>query len=515
MSLTRKFSQFGAAALLILGLLGPAAVPSARAANAQPALALLAAESPAQAVAVIVQKAATGADAEIRVARLGGRVTKDLRIINAFAAEMTAQAALELARSASVRWVSLDAPLTDAGGPKTCGECINTSSLLSTYVRAIGADRLWNAAPYLQGQGLGVAVVDSGINSHGDLAQNSNGRGALRILTSAKFNSFSNNSSDNYGHGTHIAGIIGGNGAMSRGAQIGVAPKVNLINVKVSDDQGRGTTSDAVSGLQWVLDNKATYNIRVVNLSLNSSVAESYHTSPLNAAVEVLWFNGIVVVVSAGNNGGGDQGILYPPANDPFVITVGAADDRGTLSLADDSLASFSAFGQTQSGVAKPEIVAPGTNIISLLASNGADLVRGHPDHRVDGFAGGKDYYFRMSGTSMAAAVVSGAVVLLLQDEPNLTPDQVKYRLMATGRPFSGGNGATYLDIFAAVNGTTTASANTGLAASQLLWSGTQPVTWNSVNWNSVNWNSVNWNSVNWNSVNWNSVNWNSTHWGP
>jgi len=123
-----------------------------------------------------------------------------------------------------------------------------------------------------------------------------------------------------------------------------------------------------------------------------------------------------------------------------------------------------------------------------------------------------------MSGTSMAAPMVSGAAALLLQDEPNLTPDQVKYRLMATAnKTWPGYNakkaGAGYLDVYAAVKGTTTASANTGTRASRMLWTGGQPINWDSVNWNSVNWNSVNWNSVNWNSVNWNSVNWNSVNW--
>jgi serine protease AprX len=253
-----------------------------------------------------------------------------------------------------------------------------------------------------------------------------------------------------------------------------------------------------IKGLQWVLDNKTRHNIKVVNLSLNSSVAQSYHTSPLCAAVEILWFNGIVVVVSAGNNGTAN---LYPPANDPFVITVGATDDRGTTSMSDDIIASFSAHGTDEANNTKPDLVAPGRNIISNLPDNQQLTISiNHPTNRLN------EHYFRMSGTSMAAPVVAGAVALLLQDEPNLTPDQVKYRLKTTAVSstvtWPGYNsaraGAGYLDASAAVNGTTSQSANTGLVASQLLWTGNEPVNWNSVNWNSVNWNSVNWNSDHW-----------------
>jgi serine protease AprX len=180
-------------------------------------------------------------------------------------------------------------------------------------------------------------------------------------------------------------------------------------------------------------------------------------------------------------------------------------------------------------GYAKPDIVAPGTDIISLL-SNQSSWPGAYPQRAVG------NGYFRLSGTSMSAPMVTGAVALLLQDEPNLTPDQVKYRLTYTAGLIAGPpiyettdpispmaeaasilpptqpvlSYYSYLDVAAAVNGTTTQSANTGLAASQLLWSGSEPINWSSVNWTSVNWNSVNWTSVNWTSVNWTSVNWNS-----
>jgi serine protease AprX len=269
-----------------------------------------------------------------------------------------------------------------------------------------------------------------------------------------------------------------------------------------------------VAGLQWIYDHRAEYNIRVVNLSLNSTVAESYLTNPLDAAVEILWFNGIAVVVSSGNSG---ANAVYPPANDPFVITVGAVDDKGTSSISDDVIASFSAYGVSD-GFNKPDLVAPGKNIIGLLSSDDNDLAGNHPANKVDGPDGSR--YFRMSGTSMAAPMVSGAVALLLQDESNLNPDQVKYRLKATANnSWAGYNankaGAGYLDIYAAVNATTTQTANTGITASQLLWTGSTPVNWGSVQWGSVQWGSVQWGSVQWGSVQWGSVQWGSDYWEP
>src|SRR5687767_13808667 len=308
------------------------------AAKTQPQLVQLAAQDPSQIVRVIAQKMAGTQDAETQVIKLGGTVTKELNIINAFAAELTAEAALELARSESVRWVSLDAVMASAA----CTQCIDTTKLANTYIRTIRADQVWNNSKYLQGQGIGVAVVDSGINPNGDFYTNT---GVNRQVIDVRFNNdYNQTATDGYGHGTHVASIVGGDGSESGGKYIGVAPMVKIINVKVSNDDGSARMTDVVSGLQWILENKDKYNIRVVNLSLNSTVAESYHTSPLDAAVEILWFNKIVVVASAGNSG---NGAIYPPANDPFVITVGATDDNGTSSLADDIVASFSAYATT------------------------------------------------------------------------------------------------------------------------------------------------------------------------
>ena len=366
----------------------------------------------------------------------------------------------------------------------------------SAFLSTTKADQL-----SLDGSGVTVAVIDSGITtSHPDFMSGS----SSRVIISEQFGDYTS-ADDQYGHGTHVAGIIGGNGAASLGEYRGMAPGVNLINLKVSDAYGMTYESDLVDGLQWIYNNKDAYNIRVVNISMNSTIAQSYHTSPLSAAVEILWFNGIVVVVSAGNNGTGTGPVtVYPPANDPFVITVGATEDKGTSSLADDNLAIFSAYGTTEDGYVKPDLVAPGRNVIAALGGFWNVIFDAHPLNRVN------DDYFRMSGTSMSAPVVSGAVALLLQDEPNLTPDQVKYRLINT----AGWLGAEkYLDAYATVTGATTESANTGIVVSQMLSTGSDPITWGSVGWNSVGWNSVGWNSVGWNSVGWNSVGWNSVGW--
>jgi len=501
---TNKIFQSLIVGVLLLGTFGAATSQEASVAQAHPLLVELAAENPGQSVQVIVQKMPGAQGVERLATSLGGRAIQDLSIINAFAAEMDAQAAVELSRARTVRWVSPDAAMLQ---PSYCSECISTSNLANAYIRTINADVVWNRSPYIQGNGVGIAIVDSGINPSGDLYTV---MGVNRQIANVRFNTdYNQNTSDGYGHGTHVSSIAGGDGSDSNGLYIGVAPMANIINVKVSNDDGSTMLVNVIQGLQWVLENKDTYNIRVVNLSLNSTVAESYHTSPLDAAVEILWFNQIVVVASAGNNG---NGAIYPPANDPFVITVGATDDKGTDTIADDSVASFSAYSTTVDGFTKPDLVAPGKNIIARLVNTNMGMAGEHPDNLVG------TQYFRMSGTSAAAPMVSGAVAMLLQDEPNLTPDQVKYRLMATANHVWPGYdpttaGAGYLDVLLAVQTNTTESANTGTMPSQLLYTGTDPITWNGVGWDSVGWNTVGWNTVGWNTVGWNTVGWNTVGW--
>jgi serine protease AprX len=657
---------------LVTGFFVPAASPVDSASmRLQPLLAGMAASDPSQTVRVIVQKEAGTSDAELEVARLGGQVIRDLSMINAFAAEMTAGSVARLARLGSVQWVSLDAPVQQAAvsnkfhtwatvtgkivrngftnpanmlslvGPngtyasggavkgsvtgfqpeyapgqkitkvevvmklylsttltsteapkitayaknksgnmvtispngingcvgvaKAClayvdittsrtwlwddfatleigidqsllakgktiyydavglrittadgsdgttplsmttsadTSAISATNITNVFPKVVRATDAWNTAPYYQGSGVTVAVVDSGNFKSNGLS--------TRLLGVVNFNSSEHLASDQYGHGSHVTGVI----ADGSTSYPGVAPKVNIVGLRVADDYGMSYESDVVAALQWVYNNKTTYNIKVVNLSMNASVYQSYHTSPLAAACEILWFNSVVVVVSAGNNG---TATLYPPANDPFVITVGATDDKNTVDLADDVVTTFSAYGLDETGRVKPDLVAPGRNIIAYMPdTNLLTIPQQHPEGIVS------PTYFRMSGTSMAAPVVSGAVALLLQKAQEtgqpLTPDQVKYRLMTSAnRNWAGYDparaGAGLLDVFAAINGTTTESADTGVQPSQLLTTGSDPITFGSVGWNSVGWNSVGWNSVGWNSVGWNSVGWNSDYW--
>jgi serine protease AprX len=312
---------------------------------------------------------------------------------------------------------------------------------------------------------------------------------------------------------------------------MGIAPGVDLISLKISDETGMAYESDTVEAMQWVFDHKEQYNIRVVNLSIQSTVEQSYHESALNAAAEILWFNGVVVTAATGN---WDLGSVYPlnaaPANDPFVITVGAVDEQGTTKIKDDRPATFSVWGYTQDGFNKPEIYAPGVDIISVLSKN-SDWDVEHPERVV--FSG---QYFRISGTSMATPMVSGAVALLLQAEPNLTPDQVKYRVM---KAIDWAGSSPYLNVYKMLTTPTSERANRGIIPHLLLakmaliaywanvnggetidWASVdweavnwEAVDWNAVNWNAVDWSTVDWSAVNWNAVNWNAVNWNAVNW--
>ena len=228
---------------------------------------------------------------------------------------------------------------------------------------------------------------------------------------------------DTYGHGTHVAGIIAGNSDYRspsdplRGKFAGVAPDANLVSVKVSDDSGNATVLDVIYGLQFAVDHQKTYNIRVVNMSLDSTTPQSYKLDPLDAAVESAWFHGLVVVVAAGNRGNDPDAVQYAPANDPYVVTVGAVDTNGTVTPRDDVIPGWSSRGTTQDGFDKPDVNAPGAHIVSVLAPN-STFASQCPSCIIDG------QYITAGGTSMAAPMVSGpgrrhaAAALQLEPRP-------------------------------------------------------------------------------------------------
>jgi serine protease AprX len=304
---------------------------------------------------------------------------------------------------------------------------------------AVGTASAWNSG--FTGAGVTVAVIDSGINdSHPDL-QNSTQTGS-RVLYHQDFTGTRTTNSngaqyDLYGHGTHVAGIIGGNGYLSGGQYEGVAPNVNFVDLRALDQNGAGTDSTVIAAIQAAISLQSTYNIRIINLSLGRGIAVSYTQDPLCQAVEAAWKSGIVVVVAAGNygrlsvNGSNGFGTVTAPGNDPYVLTVGATKSNGSASPAAETLASYSSKGPTTyDHIVKPDLVAPGNDIVSLSAP-GATLEADYPAELVTG-NDGKNDYFTLSGTSMATPAVVGAAALMLQEQPTLTPDQVKARLMKT-----------------------------------------------------------------------------------
>ncbi|TMC73237.1 MAG: hypothetical protein E6J13_03990 [Chloroflexi bacterium] len=441
------------------------------------------------------------------------------------------------------------APIASPGATSTQSPAPSPSdSSVAAYPKEVNADQVWSQGS--TGRGVTVAVLDSGVAADPDLVQPTS-----RLLASVNF-ADERSVSDPGGHGTHVAGIIAGNGTRSEGAFVGIAPQANIVDVRVLGRTGSGRISSVVRGIEWVLAHRATYNIRVMNLSFGAPAQTSYRTDPMSAAVEIAWRNGLVVVVASGNSGPGGNTVASPGI-DPYAITVGATDDHGTTSPRDDTLATFSSWGTASATTyAKPDLVAPGRRIVSIRVP-GSALDTLYPDRVVTAPNGST--YMRLSGTSMATPVVSGAVALLLQGRPSLTPDQVKGLLIGTTQPYGqdsgvappdpAADGSGLLDAFAATQAQTDTSAGTGgttvptispsavnrglrpadafaRAILPVLWRlplrwkiptvtaiAAEPSTWDSVAWDSVAWDNYDWDSVAWDSVAWDSVAWDSVAW--
>jgi len=367
----------------------------------------------------------------------GGQVTKDLSSLRELAVTLPANRVDDLSNDDDIAYISPDRPVT---------------AFLDTPAPAILANYAWNKG--LDGSNIAVAVIDSGIRGASKVTfkelttwNTSNSR----IVYSKSWINDGWGTTDHFGHGTHVAGLIGANGFYSTGALYtatfkGIAPNVNLVNLRVLDQNGAGQDSDVIAAIQTAISLQKKYNIRVINLSLGRPVFESYTLDPLCQAVEAAYQAGIVVVVSAGNLGRDNSfqnngyATITAPANDPYVITVGSMKMMGTPDRADDLIATYSSKGPTLiDHIAKPDLVAPGNQMVSLLSLSAvlgseftSNMVPLSSYQTGPTFGLPSPNYYVMSGTSMAAGVASGAVALLLQANPQLTPDQVKARLMKT-----------------------------------------------------------------------------------
>jgi len=319
-----------------------------------------------------------------------GRVCGELGMLRALVVECPEEAVEELARSQRVRKIWSNVPVR---------------ATLDVATAVTGSEAVRREG--LTGKGVVVAVLDTGIYPHDDLTLPTN-----RILAWHDLVQKKNEPYDDNGHGTHVAGIIAGNGTRSDGMYSGMAPEARLVGVKVLDRDGGGSISDVIAGIEWCIHHRSALPIKVINLSLGAEAQESYRTDPLCRATTAAWEAGIVVCAAAGNDGPA-LGTINSPGINPRIITVGNFNDQETLSFDDDRLHDSSSRGPTIDFFEKPDVVAPGTNITSLDTKNG---------------------YVALTGTSMATPMVSGGIAQVLQKWPDLTPNRLKRLLKVSAR---------------------------------------------------------------------------------
>jgi serine protease AprX len=340
-------------------------------------------------VPVIIQFKDNNEDLFNDVSSVSSKMKADLPIIHGLAVNMSTDIVYRLSTSPDVDFISFDSnvyALLD----------IANATMESYFPHDKGYD----------GNGIGVAVIDTGVAPHADLVKPKNRLISFKDYVKGKTDPYDDN-----GHGTHVAGIIAGNGYSSKGKYVGIAPKTNIISLKALDENGGGSTSDIIAALSYCIENKERYNIKIVNLSLGTPANNKPEKDPLVKAVEKCVEAGLVVVTAAGNSGPNEKTILSPGVSRK-VITVGAVDDKRTIDTSDDTIAKFSSRGPTIQGIQKPDLVAPGVNINSLSNTK-------------------LDSYTSLSGTSMATPLISGSLALLFNrygDE--LTPEDYKLKLV-------------------------------------------------------------------------------------
>jgi serine protease AprX len=525
-----RLSRRSAAALALAALLSFAALPLPGA-GTQPSTSVL---------EVIVQGAGSAVSAAKAVVSSGGTVEQVLPIVDGVSAEIPTSVLDELRADPRVRGVTPNEPIAFEGAPDSA-----TSHRIQKIVRS---DDLW--AQGIDGSGTTVALLDTGVYAaHPDLA----GRVAHCEDLSHEAGTEAH-CADTFGHGTFMAGLIAGDGSASNGKHTGAAPRAQIVSVKAAGFDGATDVSTVLAGIQWIVAHRDTYGIRVMNLSLGTDSSQDYRLSPLNYAVERAWASGIVVVVSAGNSGP-DAATVMKPGDDPYVITVGASNDEGSMSTSDDRVPVFSSRGPTRAnGLAKPDLVSPGVHTVSLRSPGSAI------DQQYGTTAAVGSHYFKGTGTSMATATVSGVVAQMLQRQPELTPDQVKFRLTSTAHRIADVDplraGAGLVDAYAAATSTSTQAANGGLSPSnglglleadrgsagvevvtplgQLALQGeliaqtdpdqvtlTNPAglvpwagaTWKAEGWDPATWDGATWKSGDWAGATWKGATWKATVW--
>jgi serine protease AprX len=418
---------------------------------------------PSNAVTVIVQYKQDPTNAEEQqISGMKGSIKARLHSLTALSISIKKGSLQQLADDPNVEHVSMDHVVGARGAgaklpvaivtpdPPATSSVAPISSVAEYTTEPINAPQVWSQK--FDGTGIGVAVIDSGITPVDDLMVAGKNKALLsRIVYSQSFVPTELGITfDLYGHGTHVAGLIAGNGTDSTGKTYsrtfsGVAPNANLINLRVLDENGQGSDSSVINAIETAIALQSTYNIRVINLSLGRPIYESYTLDPLCQEVEKAWKAGIVVVVAAGNDGrdlalnAEGYGTIEAPGNDPYALTVGAVRTMGTAQINDDAMASYSSKGPSFiDHIAKPDLVAPGNLVSSLLApidnlaANNPSFVTLNSFYITKGNNDPSTTYFPLSGTSMATGVASGAAALLLQAQPNLSPDQLKALVMSS-----------------------------------------------------------------------------------
>jgi serine protease AprX len=434
-----------------------------------------------------------------------GSVRREFKyVLDGVAADVTGAELLELAGRRGIKSITPDSPVRPLAQapaelwPQAVG------------LTALPKERRSSKKP------IAIAVVDTGVDK--DRKQDFGGR-VVQSVELASLPPIRGSATDYSGHGTIVAGIAAGSGTYP-----GAAPAANIVSLRVMNEEGKAIASDVIAAAEWIFENRESHNIRVVNFSLRSPYPNFSFQDPLNEAVRRLWLTGTVVVAAAGNDGPGRM--LYAPASDPFVITVGAVDLAGTASAADDFDAPWSSHGYTAEGFAKPELAAPGRRMVGPI-SDGSRLAGEFPERSV------QRGYMWMSGTSFAAPVVAGAAARIIARHPDWTPDQVKGALMlsaralANARPMAAGVGE--IDVAAAAALTRPPNPNLALnrfverdrrvpggrvfdedAWAEASWT---DASWDSASWTDASWDSASWSDVSWTDVSWTDASWNSASW--